>query len=110
MAKITQYKDKDNYPLYLYFVPAALITWFSIAAQMSSSWYYLGALVISHMWGTASYERTPKMYNNVKSARMTYLFMGIMLAVSVSFITLVFRNPEIILEYLGPSSSNTPAP
>jgi len=103
MAKITQYKDKDNYPLYLYFVPAALITWFSIAAQMSSSWYYLGALLISYMWGTASYERTPKMYSSVKSARMTYLFMGIMLAASVSFITLVFRNPDIILKYLGPT-------
>ncbi len=102
MAKVTQYKDK--YPLYLYFVPATLITWFSVAAQMSSSWYYLGALVISYMWGTASYERTPKMYNDVKSARITYLFMGIMLAVSVSFITLVFRNPDIILKYLGPTS------
>lgn len=102
MAKITQYKDK--YPLYLYFVPAALIAGFSIAAQMSSSWFYLGALLISYMWGTVSYERAPKLYSNVKSARITYLFMGIILMVTVSFITLVFRNPEIILKYLGPNS------
>ncbi len=106
MAKITKYKDKDKYPLYLYFVPATLIVWFSIAGRISSNWYYFGALMISHMWGTASYERTPKLYKDVKAARFTYLLMGIMLIAFVSFSTMVFRNPELIQKYLGPISGS----
>ena len=111
MAKITESKGKDSYPFYLYIVPIILIAWFSIAAQISNYWYYLGALVISHMWGTASFERTPKAYNNkIGSARMSFIMTGISLALFISLVTLIIINPNLFLEILGSTPESTPLP
>ena len=102
MAKIMKYQEDKLSPMLLSSAAVILITWLSIAAQVGINyWYYFGGLLVSFMWGLANYSRSPRQYKSGRAAGFTYMMMGVGLIISVSFITMVFRNPERFSEYLN---------
>ena len=80
-----------------------LITWLTIAAQILHWYFYFGALLVAYMWGGANYQRTPKLFKNARSARLTYLMMGVGLIIIVTIITIGFLNPERFGDFLAPA-------
>lgn len=100
MAKITKYKEDKIGPLLLTVAAVTLISWLSIGAQYGHKIYYAGALLVSYMWGIANYSRSPGAYNSGRSAGISYLMMGAGLIFAVSFLTIVFQNPDQFAEYL----------
>lgn len=100
MAKVTKYKEDKIGPMMLTVAAVTLITWLSIGAQYGHKIYYGGALLVSYMWGAASYARAPGGYKSSRSAGVSYVMMGAGLIFAVSFLTIVFQNPEQFAEYL----------
>jgi hypothetical protein len=100
MAKITEHREDRIGSLLLNSAALSLITMFSITAQVRHTYYFVWAAVVSYFWGIATYERTPRLYKNAKTAGVIYLLFGGALSATIAFITMVFRDPARFAEYL----------
>ena len=100
MAKITEHREDKIGTLLLNFASLSLIIMLSIAAQVRHTHYFVWAAAVSYFWGVATYERTPRIYKNARTAGFVYLLIGSALSATTAFITMVFRDPALFAEYL----------
>lgn len=98
MAKITKHK-KDNIGDWALTVSAwVLIAMLGAAGRTHGLLYYFGGVVVAWFWGEAVYVRKKNNYENINSARMQYLVIGIMILFVVWFVGLVFLDPDKFLQ------------
>jgi hypothetical protein len=98
MAKITKHK-KDEIGGIMLSASSILLIGMLGAAGRTHGWpYYLGGLIVAWFWGEAIYVRQKGNFNDVNSARITFLISGAMILFAVWFVGMILADPEQFLK------------